>query len=85
LENYLIEEKNYIIAINEISKEIDFLLQDNFYYFLKGNCDINTLEKITALNTAVRLLTYCLRKRRTEYYKIIDKNYVDNFTYDEMI
>ncbi|MBR1680165.1 hypothetical protein IJ707_00050 [bacterium] len=85
LENYLIEEKNYIIAIDEISKKINSLLQDNFYHFLKGKGNRKTLEKITALNTAVRLMTYCLKQRRTEYYKVIDENYVDNFTYEEMI
>ncbi len=85
LEYYLIEEQNYILAINEICKKIDYYLTDNFYEILNGKSNKKLLEKVIALNTAVQLLTYCMRLRRTEYYKEIDKNFTDNFTYEEMI
>ena len=85
LEYYLIEEQNHILAINEICKKIDFYLKDNFYEIVKGKCDKEILEKVIALNNAVQLITYCMRQRRTEYYKKIDKNFTDNFTYEEMI
>lgn len=85
LEYYLIEEQNYILAINEICKKIDFYLKDNFYEIVKGKFDKRILEKVIALNNAVQLITYCMRQRRTEYYKEIDETYTDNFTFDEMI
>lgn len=85
LEYYLIEEKNYILAINEICKNIDNYLKDNFYEIVNGKCNKEILEKIIALNTTVQLLTYCMRQRRTEYYKDIDKSYTDEFTYEEMV
>ena len=85
LEYYLIEEKNYILAINEICKNIDNYLKDNFYEIVNGKFDKEILEKVIALNNAVQLITYCMRQRRTEYYKKIDETYTDNFTFDEMI
>lgn len=62
LEYYLIEEKYYILVINEICKKIDFYLKDNFYVLIKGKCNKEILEKIIALNTTVQLLTYCMRQ-----------------------
>ncbi len=85
LEYYLIEEKNYILAINEICKNINNNLKDNFYEIVNGKCDKEILEKVIALNTAVQLITYCMRQRRTEYYKNLDETFTDNFTFDEMI
>lgn len=52
---------------------------------MKGKFDKGILEKVIALNNAVQLITYCMRQRRTEYYKEIDETYTDNFTFDEMI
>ncbi len=84
-EYYLIEEKYYIIAINEISKNINSILQDMFYKIIKGNVKKSDIEKIIALNISICCLTYSLRQRRLDYYKTIDENYIDNFTYNEMV
>ena len=85
LEHYLIDEKNYIISINKISQMIDFILKDNYYSFSKENNNKNLVDEIIALNSSIRMITYCLRQHRKEYYQEIDENYEDKFTLDETL
>ena len=80
LEHYLIEEKEPIIAISSISQIIDNLLRDNYH-----KSDEKIHERILGLNTAIQMIAFCMRYRRQEYYKQIDKNYNDNFSYSTEI
>ena len=71
-EDYLAEEKYPIIAINRICQIIDMFIRENYYNFAK---DKFYLEEVSALNTAVKMIAYCMRVKRKECYKEIDINY----------
>jgi len=60
-------------------------LKFNYYLIImRGKMELE-YYLIEELNTAIQLITYCMRQRRTEYYKNIDKSYSDEFTYEEMV
>ena len=61
LEDYLIQEKNYILAINRISQIIDKTVKFNYYDIQKGKISQEYLDEIIALNTAIRMVAYCMR------------------------
>jgi hypothetical protein len=82
VENYLIEEKSSIIAISRISQIIDAFISKNYCNF--GKSKFYT-DEIRALNTAIQMITYCMRVRRKECYLEIDCNYEDEFTYNSVI
>lgn len=85
LEDYLIEEKKYILAINRISQIIDKTVKANYYKILKGKISQDYLDEIIALNTAIRMVAYCMRLQRKEYYQKLDTNYKDEFYYDSIL
>ncbi|MBQ6516586.1 hypothetical protein IJI31_05340 [bacterium] len=82
LENYLIEEKAPIMAISSICRLIEQIIEENY-----GDFDKNKTYKdeILALNTAIQMITYCMRIKRSDYYKEIDANYTDDFTYESVM
>ena len=81
-EDYLIEEKNSIMAISRISKIIDKTISENYCNLGNNKFYIN---EIRALNTAIQMIAYCMRERRKECYVEIDFNYKDDFSYDSII
>jgi len=81
-EDYLIEEKSPIMAINRISQIIDEYISVNYHNFGENKFYI---DEVVALNTAIQLIAYCMRIRRKECYQEIDCDYKDEFTYDSVI
>lgn len=81
-EDYLIEEKSPIMAINRISQIIDEFISVNYHNFGENKFYI---DEVVALNTAIQLIAYCMRIRRKECYQEIDCDYKDEFTYDSVI
>lgn len=82
LEDYLIEQKSQIMAINRISQIIDEFISENYYKFDKNKFYI---DEVMALNAAIQMIAYCMRVRRKEYYLDIDSNYKDEFTYNSVM
>ena len=80
LEYYLIEEKEPIIAIARISKILDDIIRENY-----KNNDKAIKEEILGLNTAIRMIAFCMRYRRQEYYNQIDENYNEDFSYNSVM
>lgn len=68
LEEYLIEEKKYILAINKISQIIEESVKENYYNLINGNISRDYLDGIIALNSATRMIVYCMRLKRKETY-----------------
>jgi len=85
LEDYLIQEKNYILAINRISQIIDKTVKFNYYDIQKGKISQEYLDEIIALNTAIRMVAYCMRLQIKKYYQKLDANYKDEFDYDSIL
>jgi|GEM_PF-4683824 len=81
-EDYLQEEKYPIIAINRICQIIDMFIRENYYNFAK---DKLYLEEVLALNTAIKMIAYCMRVKRKECYKEIDRNYTEDYTYNSVM
>ena len=77
LEDYLIGIKPQIIAITKISQLIETYLTEYDYDEVE--------DTIYALNKAIRMILYCMRKERNEYYKYICEDYNDDFSYDSVI
>lgn len=82
LEDYLIEERYSILAINRISQIISQYIGNNYYNLSK---DLSCVEEILALNRTIQMIAYCMRIRRKYYYKQMDITYTDDFTYDSVI
>lgn len=79
-EEYLIEEKSHILALNELSQILEERIKDNYYDIIKGKVTSDFLEEVFALNTAIKAVIYCMRLKRKECYKQIDANYQDNIS-----
>lgn len=82
LEDYLIEEKCSILAINRISQIISKFIGDNYYQIGTNKL---YLDEILSLNRAIQIIAYGMRIRRKYYYQNIDNTYVDDFTYDSVV
>lgn len=82
-EHYLIEQKDYIIAISKLSKIINNTIKENYYNFLKGNIDKKCIDEIIAMNTTISIISYFMRLKRFEYYKQIDETYDDKFNFND--
>ncbi|MBR1680419.1 hypothetical protein IJ707_01365 [bacterium] len=82
MEEYLIKEKSHILALNELNRLIQENLNDNYYEIINGKINFEFLDKILALNTAIKTVIYCMRIQRKEFYKKIDKTYEDKFSYN---
>lgn len=85
LEDYLIEEKKYILAINKISQVIEESVKENYYNLINGNISRDYLDEIIALNSAIRMVAYGMRLKRKNAYLNIDKNYKDDFDYESVM
>ena len=83
LEHYLIEQKDYIIAIDKLSRMIDILIKENYYGFIKGNVEKKYIDEIIAINKTICVMAYFMRLKRLEYYKQVDESYSDDFNFDE--
>jgi len=77
LEDYLIEEKPTIMAINFISNTINDILEENFYEIKNGKTDKELLENIMALNFVVEILSNYMKINSEIAYKEIEKSYTD--------
>ena len=64
-EDYLIEEKSSIMAINRISQIIDEFISVNYHNLGENKFYI---DEVVTLNTAIQLIAYCMRTRRKECY-----------------
>ena len=82
LEDYLIEQKSPIMAINRITQILDLFVRENYHNF--GN-DKFYINEVLALNTAVQMIAFCMRFKRRECYIEIDKDYEDDFTYNSIM
>ena len=80
MEDYLIEEKHAIMAINRISQIIAQTLEEKFF-----EIDNKIINEIIALNLAIQMIAYCMRIRHNAYYNKIDEKYSDNFDYESVI
>ncbi len=81
-EEYLIEEKSHILALNELNLILGNRLKDNYYELLNGKINSDFLEEVLAINTAIKAVIYCMRVQRKECYKQIDDSYDDDFEYN---
>ena len=81
-EDYLIEQKSQIMAINRISQIIEEFISENYNNFGKNQFCI---DEVRALNSAIQMIAYCMRVRRKECYLEIDCDYEDVFTYNSVI
>ena len=81
-EDYLIEEKSSIMAINRISQIIDEFISVNYHNLGENKFYI---DEVVTLNTAIQLIAYCMRIRRKECYLEIDCDYKDDLTYNSVI
>ena len=81
-EEYLIAEKSYILALNELNLILGNRLKDNYYELLNGKINSDFLEEVLAINTAIKAVIYRMRVQRKECYKQIDVSYNDDFEYN---
>lgn len=85
LEDYLIDIKYPIVAINSIAKLLDNTISENYAEIINGNASRDFVDNMQSLNNAILMITYCMMKHREQVYKEIDLSYSDDYTFDSMI
>ena len=78
LEDYLIEQGYQINAINRVCKLVNAYIENNYDRF----SDKYLIEEVKIMNSIIQQIAYCMRLRKSEYYKTIDETYTENLDYD---
>lgn len=81
LEDYLIEQWYQINAINRTCKLIRAYLENNY----DNISNKYIADEILTMNSIIQSIAYCMRLRRSEYYKKIEESYDENIDYETIM